>query len=140
FTGCNLANIKVDGCGFRSVNFNGCKLIGIVFIKINKLLLDWSFQKCKIALCNFSGLDIKHSRFGECVIQGSDFVNADLRESDFSGCDLQNSTFRKANLEKANFTGAWNYYIDPTQNKVKGARFSYPEALSLLTSFGIKIE
>ena len=45
-----------------------------------------------------------------------------------------------ANLEKANFKGAFNYYIDPLKNRLKNARFSYPEVLALLIPFGIKIE
>ncbi|MDP2103500.1 MAG: hypothetical protein Q8K26_01100 [Candidatus Gracilibacteria bacterium] len=48
--------------------------------------------------------------------------------------------FQNSNLTKVNFSGATNYYIDPTQNKLKGAKFSQPEVLSLLAGFGIEIE
>jgi hypothetical protein len=43
-------------------------------------------------------------------------------------------------LEEANFVGAKNYFIDPTKNRVKKARFSQPEVLELLAGFKIVIE
>jgi uncharacterized protein YjbI with pentapeptide repeats len=83
---------------------------------------------------------MKHSRFVESVIRGTDFINVDLEGSDFSGSDLQDSRFHNAVLENANFVGAGNYYIDPTANKLKKAKFSVPEVLSLLARFEIKVE
>ena len=66
--------------------------------------------------------------------------NSNLAGSDFGNSDLQASKFQNTNLEKANFVGAKNYYIDPTQNKLKKAKFSSPEVLSLLAGFEIEIE
>jgi len=140
FTCCNLSNIKVDNCSFRGVVFDDCKLINVAFAVINPFLLDWTFKKCKIEFCNFGGLKMKHSKFIESVIRGTDFINVDLEGADFSGSDLKNSKFHNAVLENANFTGARNYYIDPTGNKLKKARFSAPEVLSLLAPFDIKVE
>lgn len=140
FSGCDLSNIKVDKCGFQNVEFNGCKLLGILFTEIKSIFIKWVYKKCSIGLCDFSGLNIKNSRFLECMVRETDFVDADLSGSDFSGSDLQASKFQNTNLEKADFRGAKNYYIDPTANKLKQAFFSYPEALSLLAAFGIKVE
>lgn len=39
----------------------------------------------------------------------------------------------------ANFIGARNYAIDPTQNTLKKAKFSLPEAMSLLRSLDIEL-
>jgi hypothetical protein len=36
--------------------------------------------------------------------------------------------------------GATGYAIDPTANKVKRARFSYPEVTSLLAAFDVIID
>jgi uncharacterized protein YjbI with pentapeptide repeats len=52
---------------------------------------------------------------------------------------LRNSKFQNTNLANADLRTAKNYYIDPTHNKLKGARFSYPEVLSLLIPFGINV-
>ena len=140
FTCCNLSNIKVDNCGFRGVTFDDCKLINVPFTSINPFLLRWVFKKCKIEFCNFGGLKMKHSRFVESVIRGTDFINVDLEGADFSGSDLRDSRFHNAVLVNANFVDARNYYIDPTANKLKKAKFSSPEVLSLLAAFEIKVE
>jgi hypothetical protein len=43
-------------------------------------------------------------------------------------------------LNGANFVRAVNYAIEPTSNTVRRARFSLPEAATLLEGFGIVIE
>lgn len=140
FIDCNLSNIKVDGCSFRHVAFEGCKLVGVVFVAVNPFLLDWSFQKCKIEMCDFSAMRMKRSRFIECLVHKTDFINANLSESDFSGSDLDGSKFHHTILEKASFIGASRYYINPADNKLKQAKFSSPEVFSLLAPFEIKVE
>lgn len=140
FLDCNLSNIKVNGCRFQGVNFTNCKLLGIIFALINTFLIKWSFQKCIVALCDFSDLNIKDSKFLHCELRENDFVNTNLAKCDFFESDFAASKFQNANLEEANLVGAKNYYIDPKQNRLKQARFSYPEVLSLLDTFGIKIE
>ena len=44
------------------------------------------------------------------------------------------------NLSSADFSGAQNYQIDANENTIKKAIFSLPEALSLLSTFDIKIQ
>lgn len=114
--------------------------MGIIFRKINTLLIDWDFDSCKIELCDFNGLDIRSSDFLDCTIRETDFLNANLKESVFSGSDLKTAKFHNTNLEKVNFVGAKNFAIDPTQNKMKGAKFSYADAVGLLGVFEIEIE
>ena len=36
--------------------------------------------------------------------------------------------------------GAINYMIDPTENSIKKAKFSFPDVVNLLRSFDIEIE
>ena len=69
-----------------------------------------------------------------------DFSESSLREANFSKTDLSETNFHHANCEKASFSDAKQYYIDPSVTKLKDAIFSYPEALSLLNSFNIKID
>lgn len=140
FTNCNLSNVKVGGCSFQNVSFTGCKVMGVDFSRISTLLVSWSFKDCNISLCDFRGLGMKNSRFLDCQVGECDFLNVNLADSDFSGSDLRASRFQNANLEKADFTRARNYYVDPTTNRLKHARFSYPEVLALLSGFNIKVE
>ena len=44
------------------------------------------------------------------------------------------------NLMKADFRGAKNYVISPQDNRVRKAKFSFPEVLSLLKCLEIEIE
>jgi len=83
---------------------------------------------------------MKKSGFIGSMVRKSDFIGVDLGDSDFSGSDLQESRFHNANLENVNFVGARNYYINPMNNKLKKAKFSSPEVLSLLAGFGISVE
>ncbi|MGK5082194.1 pentapeptide repeat-containing protein [Bdellovibrionota bacterium FG-1] len=68
------------------------------------------------------------------------FSGTDLSECDFQKSDLFNARFQNTTLLKADFRGAHSYLIDPISNKVRGARFSLPEAQGLLVGLGIRIE
>jgi hypothetical protein len=48
--------------------------------------------------------------------------------------------FLHTNLSGANFVGAKGYAIDLTANKAKKAKFSYPEAMSLLSALDVIVE
>jgi hypothetical protein len=48
--------------------------------------------------------------------------------------------FSQTNLEKADFTTAFNYQIDPEQNRMKKARFSPEGIAGLLVKYKIVIE
>jgi len=139
FSDCNLSNIWVNMTSFQWVKFDNCKLIWVIFSKINTLLISWSFTNCKIELSDFSRLDIKWSSFSNCIIRESDFEDANLSWVDFWNSDLQATKFQNSNLSKANFVWAQNYYIDPTSNILKKAKFSQPEVLSLLAWLDIEI-
>jgi uncharacterized protein YjbI with pentapeptide repeats len=85
-------------------------------------------------------LDIKQTLFKNSTIQECDFISTNLTGCNFSGSNLRASRFQNTNLERADVTRARDYFIDPTTNKLKGARFSYPDVLGLLEGFGIKVE
>jgi uncharacterized protein YjbI with pentapeptide repeats len=69
-----------------------------------------------------------------------DFSDANLEKADFRGTDLEKSIFRNTDISGANFVGAKNYYISPQYNRLKGAKFSLPEAMSLLYGLEIVLE
>jgi len=140
FLDCNLSNTKINNCSFQEVVFEKCKLLGIRFATIDTLLITWIFKESIITICDFSYLDIKESKFLKCEMKEVDFINTNLIGADFNGSSLPLCKFHNTNLEKANFLGALNYYINPIENKLKQAKFSYPDVLSLLDTFEIKIE
>ena len=140
FLDCNLSNIKINNCSFQGVVFERCKLLGIRFSTIDTLLIAWIFKECVMMICDFGDLDIKESKFINCKMKEVDFINTNLAGTDFSGSGLLMCKFYNANLEKTNFVGAFDYCINPLDNKLKQAKFSYPEVLSLLAAFEIKVD
>lgn len=82
---------------------------------------------------------MKRMSFRGSKVQECCFSNSLLAESDFRETDLEGSLFHHTDLAKVDFREAKNYSIDPTSNVIKKARFSSPEALSLLKFFDILI-
>jgi hypothetical protein len=68
-----------------------------------------------------------------------DFREADLSQADFAGTDLTGSLFSNTNLTEADLSDARNYHIAPGQNVLTRAKFSLPEALSLLYNLDIAL-
>jgi len=85
-------------------------------------------------------LDLKHLTFEDCLIKEANFGEADLTDVKFVRCDLTESDFLHTNLTGADFRTSKNYAINLNDNKVEGAKFTFPEALSLLRSYNIIIE
>jgi fluoroquinolone resistance protein len=53
--------------------------------------------------------------------------------------DFEKSQFIHTKLYAADFTEAQSYSIDPTQNDIRKAKFSLPDAIHLLDGFDIQI-
>jgi len=140
FIACSLSNIKVNNCSFQGVIFEACKLLGIRFSTIDTFLNTWCFKNSSLMICDFGDIEIKGTKFLKCELKEVDFINTNLMGADFTASSFESCKFHQTNLEKANFIAAINYYINPVDNKLKQAKFSYPEVLSLLDTFGIKVE
>jgi uncharacterized protein YjbI with pentapeptide repeats len=144
FEGCDLSLLQVPLSRFSGVRFRDTKLVGV-----NWALADWpetdigeplKFLKCVLNHATFIGLKLPGIWFLDCIATDVDFREADLSSADFSGTDLSKSVFGNTDLSKANLSKAYNYHIDASQNKLKGTRFSLPEAMSLLYSLEIILE
>ncbi len=141
FQGCDLSLAKVPESIYSATRFENSKIIGV-----NWALADWpisglgvpiSFLKSAISHCTFIGLNLKGIQVVDCVAVDVDFREADLSQADFAGTDLSESLFANTDLSAADLSRARNYLIDPGQNVLTGARFSMPEALSLLYNMDI---
>ena len=144
FKNSNLSLIKFDKSRFFETGFKGCKVTGV-----NWTSLDWSnfnltspiyFESCDISFSIFSSLGLKEACLQDCKAHDVDFSECDLKGADFFRTDLKDSRFVLCKLDECNFQEAVNYYIDPLENSIEGAKFSSPEVLSLLSAFKIKID
>ena len=68
------------------------------------------------------------------------FSETDMTQSQCVETDFTDSRFHNTNLTEVDFSRAVGYAISPLTNKIKGAKFSLPHVLSLLSSFEIVIE
>jgi fluoroquinolone resistance protein len=140
FISCNLSLALISNSSFRDVRFEGCKMLGLRFDQCSGFGLDASFTDCILDQSVFHKVAMPKTTLKSCSIAEADFSSADLREIAFENCDLRDSDFSGADLRKADFRTARNYRLDPERAKLKAARFSLPEVLSLLDKHGLRIE
>ena len=140
FHDCDLSLTRLDDVTLNDVRFFSCKMIGIDFTRLNSFILSFQFDHCQLNLASFYKMKLKSMVFRHCELQEVDFVESDLSGAVFSECDLNGAIFDSTNLEKADFRTAFNYRINPDQNRIKKARFSVPGVLTLLDQYDIKIE
>jgi fluoroquinolone resistance protein len=139
FNDCILSAVIPMDCRFQNIKFSRCKAIGIDWTKTQHLE-DLDFTECQINYSNFKLLHLPKTRMVKCEAKEVDFIETDFSNGDFRNTDFENSRFFKTNLTGADFKGAINYLIDVKNNTIKKARFSLPEALSLLSGLEIIIE
>jgi fluoroquinolone resistance protein len=144
FQGCDLSLSRVNNCSFIETSFKDSKLIGINWVDAHwpkgRLLPSIAFEACAINHSVFMGLILPKMAILKCTAWEVDFTEADLREADFRFTDLQRSRFFQTNLSGADFRGARSYTISASANTIKGAKFSLPEAMSLLYSLDIVLD
>lgn len=148
FEKCRFINCKFESCmmsaiiptdsRFVDVSFTNSKVIGFDWTKAQHLQ-EISFENCQLNFSNFRLLKLPKLKMVACEVKEADFTETDLSEGNFTDTDFERSVFSKTILTKANFTGAKNYYIDARYNPIKKARFSLPEALTLLDSLDVVI-
>ncbi|MGE3317997.1 MAG: pentapeptide repeat-containing protein [Candidatus Berkiella sp.] len=143
FIHCNLSLIKVTKCSFFDTYFEGSKIIGVNWTNANWPTITLScplrFNQCILNDCSFMSLSLREMSMIDCKAHDVDFRDADLTQADFSQSDFTNSLFNQTLLAEANFTDAINYNINVFENNVKRAKFSLPEAMSLLQYLDIEL-
>jgi len=141
FTHCDLSLIKIKYSSFVNTVFKHSKIIGVnwseALYKEKDLYSPVKFFNCVISHSTFIGLKLQKIHIKECVAKDVDFRDSDLSGSDMSHSDFSDSLFVKTLLGKSDFTGSTNYNINATLNDIKKAKFSLPEAVSLL--YGLDI-
>ncbi len=144
FSHCSMADVRSINSHMAFTRFIQCALVGIDWQNwqssgsisfplqtLKKCFLKYNiFSKMQFRKFDFMQSSIVHSTFSQCRLSECDFNGCDLKDTEYSDCDLQKSDFRKAS----------GYNIDPTVNKIRGAKFSYPDAVNLLRAFHITVE
>lgn len=139
FNNCNLSLMAVSCSKFLDVKFSDCKIIGVNWTYSDALSSPIIFSKCNISQSNFLGLNLKSILIAECIAREIDFRDCDLSKSVLTMNDFKNTLFCNTNLIKTDFTNSINYAINVLDNKIQGAKFSLPDAVSLLSGLGIEI-
>lgn len=148
FTNCNMTLIKIGLSRFDSVIFEDSKMIGIDWSEAlwrkptpkKKSVFPVAFTGCTLNYSMFIGMHLSGAKFLRCTIKEVGFDSADLESADFTASDLSGSVFHDTRLVKADFTQAQNYSINACINTISKARFSMPEATSLIYALDIVIE
>ena len=138
FESCDLTAMKLKNSFFSDVTIQNSKAIGIKW-EMCRAPLGVVFQESNLAASTFYSLDLRHLKVTGCEAKEMDFSEANLKQADFSGSNLEGTVFDGADLEGADFSSAVNYTIDPMKSNLKNARFSLPEAVSLLKGLPIKL-
>jgi fluoroquinolone resistance protein len=140
FNTCIFSETIVNSTRFKNVLFNETKMMGFNFSNCKEFLFELIFKNCPLDYAIFIDKKMRNTIFEYCSLKEVDFTKADLTMTTFGNCDLQNAIFEETILEKADFRTAINFNIDPQQNKIKKAKFSYIGLGGLLTKYGLDIE
>lgn len=140
FIDCDLSNANVFKSRFTDTYFKRSKLVGVNWTAAKGEFMSVGFFESNISYCNFADLKIPKTKFINCKAIDADFTQCDLSGADFEKSNVLNSKFHNTNLSKARFVETQNYAIDPRYNKIRSAKFSIPQAISLLECFGIELE
>lgn len=139
FLGCNFSNANINGTRFIDCSFTECKIIGWHWHRSGSPL-SIRLTRCNCSESNFFGVSMKKLSLTECLFANCDFGDAKLTNADLSGSDFAGARFANTDLAHADFRGSTSYAIDVRSNIIKKARFSLPEAVSLLNSLNIIVE
>lgn len=140
FRDCNWSLAQLHGTVLRDVTFKDCKMLGLQFETCNEFGLSFSFETCQLNHSTFFQMNIKKTIFRNCQLREIDFSESNLSSVIFDNCDLAQSIFINTILEKADFRTAYNYSIDPENNRIKKAKFSILGISGLLDKYDIVIQ
>ncbi|MEQ8155382.1 MAG: pentapeptide repeat-containing protein [Clostridiaceae bacterium] len=164
FYNCDFIDVEVDNCLFKDCKFYNCTMNNVTFkyTSMKNAILDnsafiginwntlkgdsrtfepiYSAKECFFKYNNFILMNLNKFKFSGSNFQESFFEECDLRETDFKDVRFQNTQFTQCNMTKADFRGATGYVIDIQSNKLKKARFSLPDVLTLLDSIEVLID
>lgn len=141
FFRCDLSMADLGDVELFDVQFESSALIGVnwsLLARRGPLDTELVFRTCTLNYTTFRGMALSGSTFETCLMREAAFDEVTLRGASFRGSNLRGTTFERCDLSGADFEGAKDYRISVLTNKVKGAKFSFPEVVGLLA--GLEIE
>ena len=143
FLRCDLGLVRLLNSSFSGCRFEDSKLLGINWTEArwaaSKLWRPVHFFRCVLDHSTFLGLDLTEVHIEECVAHDVDFRDSNLTRALFRGTDLDGSLFANTDLTEADLSAARNYRIRSAENRLRGTKFSMPEAMSLLEGLDIDL-
>ncbi len=144
FLSCTISQVKTRSSELKYCEFEDCTVLGLNWALLKP---DGPFgepiekmKNCRIRYGSFSSMNFKKFNFSASALTHCTFADCDLSESDLRSCELTDTEFFRCDLRKADFRHAGGFIIDVNNNRLQGARFTYPEVLDLLDGLGIRIE
>lgn len=164
FVNCTFEDCRINECKFTDCKFQNCTIISLKskdselrraeFFKCNLIGIHWNellptakisepiyrLQDCHLKYNSFFKISLKKFDFSENTIQESVFEECSLMDASFKNCRLEGTQISGCDIRNADFRDSIGYEIEIVSNKMKGARFSFPEVVNLLNSLEIKID
>ncbi len=144
FQNCNIISLTSKHSEIKNAAFKKCNLIGVHW---NELLPTGKYahcidclKDCYLKYNTFAEMSFIKFDFSTNIIQECMFEECNLQESSFKDCRLEATEIYRCDIRKADFRGAMGYVIDISSNKLKQAKFSFPEVVNLLNTLEIKID
>ena len=134
FRFCQMSDAWLLHCAFRSIAWGGLQGRSALVQPFGRA------EQCEFRYNEFSGMALKQFDFSKCTFGDCVFDDCKLAGADFRSVALSSTAFSRCDLQKADFREATGYRIDPSDNQMKGARFSFPDVIALLNGFGLVIE
>ncbi len=138
FEDCDISLLKFKDTAFKNITLRNTKAVGIMWVDAENPF-SITASNSRLSYSSFYGKKLKKIRLTNCIADEVDFTECDLTQGTFTGTDFRGALFSNTILSKADFVGALNYAIDTKSNKLTGAKFALPEALSFLYGLGIEI-
>jgi uncharacterized protein YjbI with pentapeptide repeats len=139
FTKCTINGVKFRNCIFDEADFKNSKIIATDFSEV-KDFESVHFEDCILDYSSFYGVDARNLSIVNGKATEADFTEGKFKEASFERTDLEKAIFHNTDLTRASFKHAKNYTIDIKTNKLKKAKFSIPEVLTLLQTLDIEVE
>ncbi|WP_347373348.1 pentapeptide repeat-containing protein [Aequorivita sp. Q41] len=140
FKNCNLSSAKLNKTGFQSVVFIDCKMFGLHFEKCDTFGFSIEVDNSQLNYSSFYGLKLPKTKFNNCKFLEVDFSECNLHLANFNDCNLQNAVFSNTSLKDVDFRSSYEFSIDPENNNINGAKFSFSTVAGLLTKYNITID
>jgi len=143
-----LEECVFESCDLSRANLTEARFIDVAFRDTRLMGTDWSavapnpdvrFDACDLRFASFVKTNLRKTKLRACKASEANFIECELVEADLGGTDLTGANIDACDLSKADLSTAIGAFLNPANNRVKGARISVESAVLLAMSFGMKV-